>query len=315
MNGSKTRLMAAHAIPPEDRGLTETRLERMERYTHHLEGMILRKNDEMRFLRRTMASLVEEEAQKAKVNERVMIHQARQAAMGELLGVVAHHWRQPLNVIALVVQNMKEAWEAGEFDSGFLDRSIFRAMEQINQLSRSIDDFSDLLKPAKQTEHFDPKQCVEEILALLCGWFSNFSTYEIRISDQTEGAVRIAGNQNAFQQVILNLLRNADEALQEQNRKIGRSFHGVIEICFRRTNDVIVSFANNGGGIDESIMESIFDPCFTTKNRSNGLGTGLYLSRIIIENNMSGSIWAENIPDGALFGIRFPVVPTERRRV
>ncbi|NVN91227.1 MAG: HAMP domain-containing histidine kinase [Desulfuromonadales bacterium] len=314
MNNSAKRKVVTRAIPPARGETNETTLERMERYTNHLESLILRKNEEMHSMQRIMALRVEEEIQKVKLNERVMIHQARQAAMGELLGVIAHQWRQPLNVIALIVQNMKETWEAAEFDSSFLDHSISRAMEQICLLSRSIDDFRGFLKPAAHSEHFDPKQCLKEILALITSWFSNFTTYEIRITDETEGGVRVAGCQNAFQQVILNLLRNADDAIQEQSRRIGRSFRGAVEIRFRRTDDLIVSIANNGVSIDESALESIFNPYFTTKNRNNGFGIGLYLSRIIIESNMNGSIWAEYIPDGALFGIRLPAMPMERSR-
>ena len=146
MNGSRSKKTAARDIQPVDWEPSETRLERMERYTNYLEDLIMRKNEEMRLWRKTMALRLDEEIQKAKVNEQIIIHQTRQAAMGELLETVANYWRRPLNVIALVVRNIKEAWEAGECDNIFLDRSISRAMEQIDLLSRSIDDFSSIIK-------------------------------------------------------------------------------------------------------------------------------------------------------------------------
>jgi len=147
MNGSRNMKAAARDIQPVDREPSETRLERMERYTNYLEDLIMRKNEEMRLWRRTMALCLDEEIQKAKVNEQIMIHQIRQAAMGELLETVAKYWRQPLHVIALVVRNMKDAWEAGELDRETLDNSISQAMEQISLLSRSIDDFGSFTKP------------------------------------------------------------------------------------------------------------------------------------------------------------------------
>lgn len=135
----------ARVAQPVDREQSETALERMERYTAHLEGLVLQKNEEMRSLQRIMALHVKEEIQKATMNEHIMIQQAHQAAMSELLDIAAHHWRQPLNVIALVVQNLKHAWDSGEFDDELLDRSVSQAMEQINLMSRFIDDFRTLL--------------------------------------------------------------------------------------------------------------------------------------------------------------------------
>lgn len=288
---------------------SETALERMERYTNHLEKMLLRKNETILALHGCMLSRIEEEIEKAKTNERVMIHQARQAALGELLSVAAHHWRQPLNVLALLVQNMKETWETGAFDGKFLNDSLSQLLDQTNLLSKFLNDFRGFYGQPVQSGYFDPKQCVEETLALISGWLSSFSSYDIRVTAQTKRTVLLAGCRSSFQQVIFSLLRNADEALQEQRLKTGSSFRGEIEISLLCADDIVVCVANNGGEIHESAMEYIFDPYFTTRNRSNGFGIGLYLSRLIVENYMDGSIWAENRPGGALFGIRLPAPP------
>ena len=233
-------------------------------------------------------------------HEQVMIHQARHAAMGEMLGTIAHQWRQPLNVISLVVQNMKDAWEYGEFSGELLNLSVSRTMEQIVFLSRTIDDFRMFLNPVETSEFFNPIQCVHEIVGVLSGWFSDFPAITVETTDAAEPDVRIAGCHNAFTQVILNLLNNANDAVHEQQRRIGSGFHGLITIhCERRDKDVVISISDNGSGIDVLEIDHIFDPYFTTKHTLNGIGVGLYISRMIVEHSMNGSLWAENIQSGA----------------
>jgi signal transduction histidine kinase len=299
----------ACAITPVNRRKVETRLERLQRYAAHLEVLLLHKNREVNELHGIMDSRVEEVRQKQIEHERVMIHQARHAATGEMLGTIAHQWRQPLHTISLVVQNMKDAWEYGEFNGELLDRSIFQAMEQVMYLSRTIDDFRTFLNPAKTTEYFNPIQCVEECVGLLSGRFSTFPDIEVKKADLSEENIRIAGCQNAFKQVIFNMLNNANDAIQDQQRRIGPAFRGQITIEIQCRDDAaVIGVSDNGGGIAESTMEHIFEPYFTTKDKANGIGIGLYISRLIIENSMNGSLWAKNIGDGAFFGIRLPVV-------
>lgn len=297
-------------------GTVDIRLKRLQLYVNYLEVLLLRKNNEMSELQKIMEMRIHELLQKQNEHERVMIHQASHAAMGEMLGTIAHHWRQPLHVISLVVQNMKDAWEYGEFDGDLLERSVTKAMEQISSLSRTIDDFRMFVNPVKTTEQFNPIRCVEEIVALLSGWFSDIPAIEMQITGDAEEKMRITGCQNAFKQAALNLLNNANDAVQEQQRRIGPSFQGRIMIDFQlRGDDAIIGVADNGGGIAKSAMEHIFEPYFTTKEKSNGIGTGLYVSRLIIEKSMNGTLWAENIPDGAFFGIRLPVAINDEVRI
>jgi signal transduction histidine kinase len=241
-----------------------------------------------------------------------MIHPARYAAMGEMLGTIAHQWRQPLNVISLTVQNMKDAWDYGEFNAELLDRSVFKTMEQVMLLSRTIDDFRTFLNPVETSEIFNPVECVKECVGLLSGWFSNFPAIEVRNTDEAANDIRIAGCQNVFKQVIINVLNNANDAIQGRQRSIGPAFRGEVSINIRCRDDyAVICIADNGGGIAESAMDHIFEPYFTTKDKANGIGIGLYVSKLIIENSMNGSLWGENIPDGALFGIKLPLALDE----
>ena len=288
----------------------DIRVERLRLYATHLETLLMRKNGEIAELQSVMEQRVEEMHQKQSEHEHVVIHQARHAAMGEMLGTIAHQWRQPLHVISLTVQNLKDARDYGEFTDELLDSSIDQTMEQVMLLSRTIDNFRTFLNPVKTTEYFDPIQCVEECVGLLSGWFSKFPGIEMRKTGDTH--YRIAGCHTAFKQVVLNILNNANDAVQERQRRIGPAYRGSIVIDFRRNgDDAVIGVADNGGGIDETVIGHIFEPYFTTKSNSHGIGIGLYVSRLIVENSMNGSLLGENIPDGAYFAIRLPVAKSD----
>jgi len=260
-----------------------------------------------------VASSDDDQQKKYCLHEQIMIQQARKAAMGELLGVVAHKWRQPLNVISLLVQNIKDAWDFGELDESFLQQSTFRILEQVNLLSHTIDDFRSYLNPSNGEEQFNPEQSVREVIAVLSSCFTNFARITLLATDE-EQEVQVTGSRHGFQQVAHNLLCNANDALFEQQRRNGSAFSGLITISFQRDeHHIIITVSDNGGGIEESMKDRIFDPFFTTKKNSNGFGVGLYLSKIIVENSMLGSLWHENSADGSRFFIRLPIATVARR--
>lgn len=145
----------AWAIAPADRGTFDIRMKRLQQYATHMEAQLLHKYDEVNALQSVMESNAEEMRQMQVELERVSIYQARHAAMEEILGAVAHKWRQPLNCIALIIQNIVDAWKYGEMTDELLERSGFRAMEQINLLSCSIDDFRSSLDPDSTADHFE----------------------------------------------------------------------------------------------------------------------------------------------------------------
>ncbi|HIJ87301.1 MAG TPA: HAMP domain-containing histidine kinase [Desulfuromonadales bacterium] len=260
-----------------------------------------------------MDSRVMEVRQKQLEHERIMIHQARRAAMGEALGVIAHKWRQPLNAISLSVQNIKDAWECGEINEELLERATLNVMERIKLLSHMIDDYRSYIKPSVSTEHFNPIQCVKVLVPLLTNVLSCFAAIEIQDVDALREDIQVAGSQDTFRQVLHNLLSNAADAVQKQKVRFGTTLCGAITIAFRRVeSDIIITVADNGGGIAESLQEKIFDPLFTTKDDKGGFGIGLYLSKIIIENSMDGSLWFDNIPGGARFSIRLPCLAVKK---
>jgi signal transduction histidine kinase len=290
--------------------------ERLLQYATHLETQLLHKNIEVNELRSVMESHYEEERQKQLEHDQIMLHQARHAAMGEILGVIAHKWRQPLNSISLIIQNMVDAWKYGEMDDELVERSEYRVMEQISLLSRTIDDFRSFLDPVTVSEYFDPVESVKSVIAMLSGIFSDFSAVNIMVEEDSSGVIQVHGCQHAFQQVIFNLLSNANDAIRERQRGNSRMSNGIITVSFTSSeDDVVISVADNGGGIIDSSIKHIFEPYFTTKEKNDVFGIGLYTSRLIVEKSMNGSLWFENIHEGACFNIRLHDVSKERSKI
>lgn len=296
-------------------GLADSRLERLQQYTSCLEALLMQKNHESSQMQLNMKSCLDQAEQKLAERERIMIHQAGHAAMGKMLGLVAHKWRQPLSVISLLVQNMKDAWEYGEFDEGLLNESNLNIMEQVNRLSRTIEDFRNYLNPPRCSEYFNPKQCVKDMVTLLSNCFSSFSDVKLVEQELPVDDLQVSGSHYAFQQVMHNLLTNANDAIQQRRQsEAGTGFSGLITVSFWHLEDtVVISVADNGIGVDESIQEQIFEPFFSLKEHDGGLGVGLCLSKIIIENSMGGSLLFENCDSGAMFNIHLPLVTAERR--
>ncbi len=243
------------------------------------------------------------------------IDQARHSAVGEFLGVVAHKWRQPLNTIALIIHNMVDAWKYGEMNDELIDRSESRAMEQINLLTRSIDNFRSFLDPENTTEYFYPAESIKSVAAQLSGWVSGSSSIEVRVTDESGDALQAAGCQHAFERVMVNLICNANDAIEERQRVSNTKVEGIISVSLTRVdNKIVIMVADNGGGIDESKSSHIFKPYFTTKQKNGGFGMGLYLSKLIIENSMNGNLWFKSIPDGTRFSIMLPAISGEWMR-
>ncbi|OGU12510.1 MAG: hypothetical protein A2075_23465 [Geobacteraceae bacterium GWC2_58_44] len=228
--------------------------------------------------------------------DQMLIQQSRMAAMGEMLGNIAHQWRQPLNVMGLKVQYIGLAYRLGGFSEELLDEHIAKVMEILQHMSRTIDDFRDFTTPDKAKSNFRADHLVAKTLSLV---EESFSERGIAIEVSTSGEPQICGYHNEYSQVLLNLLMNAKDAFVEQGTKDAR----LTVRSFTEDGRAVVTITDNAGGIDEGIMDKIFDAYFTTKLQGKGTGIGLFMSKNIIEKNMGGSLTARNTGDGAEFRI------------
>ncbi len=229
-------------------------------------------------------------------HERIMMQQGRHAAMGEMIGNIAHQWRQPLNTLGLIIQQIKFFYEIGEFSGEFLNSSTIKAMDVIRNMSNTIDDFRDFFRSDKEKGLFSINQAIQQAIALI---EANFNYHSIGLDVALADNGSINGYANEFSQAVLNIMVNARDVLVEREVAGG-------QVRVRSQNNdgtLAIIISDNGGGIREEIMEKIFDPYFTTKGPVKGTGIGLYMAKTIIEQNMGGRLTASNGESGAVFRI------------
>lgn len=254
--------------------------------------------DEIRLLNEMLEQRVQEEVAMNRDKDHMLIRQSRLAVIGEMIGNIAHQWRQPLNALGLLLDNIKDAHEHNELDKNNLDKAVKSGQTIIQRMSDTIDDFRNFFKPDREKKLFSLEKAVRDALSVMEASFKNS---DIAVELNMERDIAVLGFPNEYAQVVANILGNAKEAILERKVQNGR-----VEIVIGR-DDVYayVDIRDNGGGVSDSIIEKIFDPYFTT--REKGTGIGLYMSKMIIETNMNGRIEVRNIGAGAEFRIAMPL--------
>lgn len=250
----------------------------------------------------TLKRRVGQALKQARQKEQVLIQQSRHAALGEMIGNIAHQWRQPLNALGLLLQNIEFAYQEGELDDHFLDRTVEKGKRLTQQMSQTIDDFRDFFKPNKELEIFHVDAALKTVMDIVG---SSLKNNQIEVINEIDHDVCIKGFIGEFSQVLVNLINNAKDVLVEKEMLLRK-----ITIRISKTGSkALIDIKDNGGGIANQIIEKVFDPYFTTKEQGKGTGIGLYMSRVIIENNMKGELTVENRDDGACFSIILETEP------
>ena len=233
--------------------------------------------------------------------EEVMIAQSRHAAMGEMISMIAHQWRQPISVIAMDANNILADVDLEMIEEESLREASIDIIKQTQELSSTIDDFRNFFKPEKVPEEVFLVDVLHDALGIIGKSLENNN---ILLSSNVDKELSLRTYSRELMQVFVNLINNSKEALLEcpiENRKIEIGINGTDE-------SVVLDIYDNAGGIDEKIIENIFDPYFSTKGEKNGTGLGLYMSRTIVEKHMHGKLEVQNINDGACFTIKLPIV-------
>ncbi|MBU5612692.1 sensor histidine kinase [Geomonas azotofigens] len=228
--------------------------------------------------------------------EQLLTQQSRQAALGEMVGNIAHQWRQPLNALGLLVQQPLLLHELGQLDREFLEEHVAKSMTIVKHMSQTIDDFRNFFRPDKEKLRFRVCDEVAKALSLVDG---SLQSLGVSLDLRQDGDPTIEGYPNEFAQVLLNILINARDAIAERAVVAPRVQVRIAEQGGR----AVVTVTDNAGGIPEEIMDRIFDPYFTTKGPQAGTGVGLFMSKTIIEKNMGGLLTACNVDGGAQFRI------------
>ncbi|MEA3369997.1 MAG: HAMP domain-containing sensor histidine kinase [Campylobacterota bacterium] len=237
--------------------------------------------------------------------DEMLLAQSRHAAMGEMISMIAHQWRQPISVISMDANNILVDIELDMIDKEKFKESASDVLKQTQELSKTIDDFRGFFRPDKSIKRVSMKDVVDETLKII-----NSSL----ISSNIEVKVRHESNQECetysreLMQVIINLLNNAKDALVEK-RSSQREVLISEELIDGR---VVLNICDNGGGIDDEVIQRVFEPYFTTKSEKNGTGLGLYMSKTIVEKHLHGSISVSNAEQGACFKISLPLTISGR---
>ena len=265
-----------------DRKLAETALAEKQRQLEALNSS----------LEERIAATVDEIRRK----DQMLIQQSRQASMGEMINNIAHQWRQPLNNVGLIVQNLMYGFESGQLTPQDMEEQVEAAMDTIKFMSRTIDDFRNFFRQDKEKQPFTLSDTLSRAIEFVSPGLRNSSiTVDLELRD----AVVAFGYRNEYSQVLLNILNNARDVLTER-----RIANPLIRIrAFSENGRAVVTIWDNGGGINEDVLPRIFDPYFSTKEPGKGTGIGLYMSKAIIEQNMGGKLTARTIDGGAEFRI------------
>jgi signal transduction histidine kinase len=262
------------------------------------------------------------ETSKRLENERLLMQQSKLAAMGDMIGAIAHQWRQPLNAIGLLVQDLEDAYDSETFNGELLKESVHSSMKIITQMSATIDDFSNFFRPDKNMECFRLCVVISEIAGIFTPQLSSHGiSIDLRCMDSDLNSLlhkdstsfsccssmRVKGYPNEFKHVIMNLVKNAMDA--HDSTKKDKKF---LKISIRTDSDqfAVIQLQDNAGGIDKSVASRIFEPYFSTKEEGKGVGIGLYMSRQIV-NNMNGKIWFETSEEGTSFFIKLRICDSE----
>jgi len=239
---------------------------------------------------------VKEEVLKNQEKEKFMLYQSRLAQMGEMISMIAHQWRQPLNNLSVLSQTVVLKYNRGKLDDKAIKYFEANSKKQIQSMSKTIDDFRDFFKPEKSKVEFCINNVIENTIHMM---EPIFSANDIEVIFDSDSKHNVIGYPNELGQALLNIINNAKDVLIENNIDNKR-----ITILLRKEkNSISIVIKDNGGGIPPDNINKIFDPYFSTKDNKNGTGLGLYMTKMIVEDHCAGKITASNDDDGAVFKI------------
>ena len=270
----------------------------VEKSALKLEDEVKRKTQELQELNKNLQKSVDKQVIEIRKKDQALMQQAKMAAMGEMIGAIAHQWRQPLNVLGLNIQLLIDMAEDKQCSVEEVEVFVEKNMKTINFMSNTIDDFRNFFREDKEKKMFNVKDAIESIISLQKDQLKN---HNIELILELH-PIDIFGFRNEFIQVILNIISNARDAIDENNIENGK-----ISIRNEKVDENLkIVIQDNGGGVPLDVVNRVFEPYFTTKEQGKGTGMGLYMSKEILEH-MQGTITCKNVNDGAMFEIIMPI--------
>ena len=224
--------------------------------------------------------------------ENMLLQQSRLAKSGEMIANITHQFRQPLNNISYVLINIKKRFDSNRLDEKYFDKKLNQANEQLQFLSKTIDDFKEFYDPSKEKENFSIKEAIDNVYTILSADLKK-RNIKFNVDFKVVETIQVFGIRNELSQVLLALISNASDVLKNIEKPY-------VNIQVDANNaEVILKISDNGKGIKAKNLEKIFEPYFTTKEE--GTGIGLYLVKLIMENSFNGKVKVKNNKEGAVF--------------
>ncbi|WP_309498039.1 ATP-binding protein [Sulfurovum sp.] len=242
--------------------------------------------DELNVLNENLASEISTKIQEIHYKDAMLTEKTKLAAMGEMIGAIAHQWRRPLSTLHINLETLEDDYDEGKIDKAFMKQHIEENSVIIQYMSKTIDDFQNFYNIDKEKVLFDVTAKIASTLALQ---FNLLEKNDIKIIKEGK-SFTVYGHPSEFQQVILNIISNAKDALLEKKVK-----EPYIKIkVFSNDVEGSIAISDNAEGIEAEKLPKVFEPYFTTKDDKGGTGLGLYISKMIIEKNMHGHLSISN---------------------
>ncbi|MDF1880765.1 cache domain-containing protein [Sulfurimonas sp. MAG313] len=258
---------------------------------------VLERENALHELNDSLKEQVKIEVAAQREKEKMLIQQSKMAAMGDMISMIAHQWRQPLNQMSYVMMNIDGAYDDRTLSREYLDTKLKEGENLLEYMSHTIDDFRNFFKPDKEKEELSLCDLVDSAVGLI---EKGFEKHQIILKKDYQCDLKVLVYKNEMIQVLLNLLKNAQEALLQIPE-------GKVNICIYQEDTIAkICISDNAGGIAQENMEKIFEPYFSTKAHQ-GTGLGLYMSKMIINEHMDGDIRVENLETGAQFCIELNI--------
>ncbi|RXJ85453.1 ATP-binding protein [Arcobacter cloacae] len=251
-----------------------------------LEKKVEEKTYELKLLNENLEKEIEDEVEQNRQKDNMLFQQSKMASMGEMMENIAHQWRQPLSFISTSASGIKLHKEFNTLSDELLDEAIENIMNSTQFLSNTIDDFRDFYKTDKIKSKFNVKEIIEKTLKLTSSRFTNRAIKVIKDIDE----IFVFGFENELIQVFVNILNNARDELE----KLPNDERFIFITLKQKEDKVIILIKDNAGGVDEKIINRVFEPYFTTKPDEKGTGIGLYMSKEIITKHFNGKMYVQN---------------------
>jgi signal transduction histidine kinase len=269
----------------------------LETLNNNLEKIVEKRTKELNDLNIHLEDKIKEALLKNKEQSEIMIAQSRHTAMSEMISMIAHQWRQPISVISMGANNIKIDIEFENLNPQATTKELDSILEQTQYLTKTIDDFSNFFKPDKEKNIIYPEEIISDSIKILDETLKNNN---IELITKIEKTDKVKVFSKELLQVLINIIKNAKEVFEEKDIKNKKIF---IKL-FQENKSIFIKISDNAGGIPNDILNSIFNPYFSTKKEKNGTGLGLYMSKTIVEKHLDGNLSVDNIESGAEFTIK-----------